>query len=53
VVGQVNEILQQSIVHAVHLVQERVRSLVQESAQCLWIGEALQTGQVLEGAVGT
>ena len=38
--GQVNKILQQSIIHAVHLLQKRVGSLKQEAAQRLWIGEA-------------
>ena len=47
--GQVDEILQQSIAHAVHLLQKRVGSLKQESAQRLWIGKAFETGQVLEG----
>jgi hypothetical protein len=51
VVWPVDETLQQSIIHAVHLLQKRVRSLVQETAQRLWIGEARQPGQVLEGTV--
>ncbi len=48
-----NEIPQQSVIHAVHLLQKPVRSLKQEPAQRLRTGEALQTGQVLEAAVGT
>ena len=51
VVWPVDETLQQSIVHPVHLFQKRVGSLVQETAQRLWIGEARQPGQVLEGTV--
>jgi hypothetical protein len=52
-IGQVNEILQQSIIHPVPLLQKRVGGLKQESAQRLWIGEDFKTGQVLKGPVGT
>ena len=52
-IGQVNEILRQSIIHPVSLLQKRVGGLKQESAQRLWIGEDFETGQVLEGPVGT
>jgi hypothetical protein len=38
-VGSPQNHLQQSVIHAVHLMQERVRSLVQKTAQRLWIGE--------------
>jgi hypothetical protein len=48
-----NKILQQSIIHAVHLLSERIRSLVQETAQGLWVGETRQAGQIWKGAVGT
>ena len=51
--GQVNEVLQQSVIDAVELSQKRVRSLDQKTAQRLRIGEALQSSQVLKGAVRT
>jgi hypothetical protein len=53
VVWPVDETLQQSIIHSVHLLQKRVRSLMQETAQRLWIREARQPSQVLEGTVET
>jgi hypothetical protein len=49
----VDKTLQQSIVHPVHLFQKRVGSMVQETAQRLWIWEARQPGEVLEGAIET
>jgi hypothetical protein len=52
-VGSPQNHLQQSVIHAVQLMQERVRSLVQKTAQRLWIGEVRQPGQVLEGTVKT
>jgi hypothetical protein len=45
--------LQQSIIDAVQLLPEGVRCVEQEAPQGLWVGEAWQAGQELEGAVGT
>src|SRR5579862_208835 len=53
VLRQVDETLQQSIIHPVHLFQERVRSMMQKTAQRLRIGEVRKPGQVLEGTVET
>ena len=47
VVGQVNEMLQQSIINATKLLPEAGRSVEQR------IGKARQTREVLEGAVAT
>src|ERR1035441_1105073 len=52
-VWQMDERLQQSIIHAIHLLSERVRCLVQETAQRLRIGKVRQTRKILEGTVGT
>src|ERR1019366_180389 len=53
VVWEMNEILQQSVIHAVHLLPERVRSSEEEATQGLWVGETRQARQILEGTVGT
>ena len=53
VVGQVNEMLQQSIIKATKLLPEAGRSVEQETAQGLRIGKARQTREVLEGVVAT
>jgi hypothetical protein len=53
VVRHVDEILQQPVIHAVHLSQERATSLEQKTAQRLRIGEARQTSQISKDAVGT
>jgi hypothetical protein len=47
-----DEMLQQSIIHAMHLFPERVRSVKQKPAQGLWVRKIWQAGQVLEGTVG-
>jgi len=50
VVWPVDELLQQSIVHPVHLFQKGVGGLVQETAQRLWIGKVRQSGQPKNGS---
>lgn len=51
--GHVSEVTQQPVSNAMHLLAERGWCLEQEAAQRLRVGETLQPGQVLEGAVGT
>jgi hypothetical protein len=49
----VDEFLQQSIIYTMKLIKKPRWCLKQEAAQSLRVGEAWQTGQVLESAVGT